>query len=294
MAEASIHPAADLTIGAIDLMYFPPARRSGVPQAGDAPCHEPIKPVVTLKKESGLRCVFVTQCKRWSCDRRIYCEDAHLDDILRYTAPYPEHFVGIGGYNPLEIANSIHESEIGICSHGFRGVYVHPGSFGVTLGDRRMYPLYMKAIEWRVPVILDVRLLSAADHVVRPAEVEQVAGDFSDLSFVIAQPQWPSEDMLGLAENLPNIHFCFDTPSLLTPAVRGFLNNPVGQTRCMWGSNGLPWKEALAEVARLQARNTSALLRDNATQLFGLDHLPLRQPEPFVESEEPPTRIVAE
>jgi len=294
MAERNLHPATDLSIGAIDLMYFPPARRSGATERSEPGCHEPVEPVVTLKKENGLGYVFITQCKRWSCDRRVYCDDAHLDDILRYTVPYPEHFIGISGYNPLEIAHSTHEAEMGIRSHGFRGVYVHPGSFGLTLSDRRMYPLYVKAIEWQVPVILDVRLLSAADHLVRLNEMEQVASDFSDLSFVIAQPQWSSEEMLRLVDDLANVNFCFDTPALLAPAVRGVVNSPAGRTRCMWGSNGLPWKEVLTEVVRLDSPHTRALLRDNAVQLFGLDHLPARKPMPFVESEEPPARIVAE
>ncbi len=294
MAERALHPATDLTRGAIDLMYFPPARVSNAPTSTESRCQEPIEPVLRLKEECGLGYVFVTQCKRWSCDRRIYCEDAHLDDILRYTCPYPEHFIGISGYNPLEIATSIHEAEIGIRNHGFRGVYVHPGSFGITLNDRRMYSLYVKAQEWGVPVILDVRPLSRVDHLVRAADIEQVAGDFSELSFVIAQPQWTTAEMLRLAEGTANIYLCFDTPSLLTPAVRAVVNNASAQSRCMWGSNGLPWKEALSEMARLQNPSTSALLRDNAVQLFRLDHLPKRKPTAFIESEEPPARIVAE
>ena len=294
MAANNSHPATDSTAGAIDLMYFPPARPAGTLGTGAINCYESVEAVVTLKKECGVDSVFITPCKRWSCDRRIYCDHAQLDDILRYTAPYPEHFIGIAGYNPLEIASSTLEAEIGIRNHGFRGVYVHPGSFGITLGDRRMYPLYVKALERQVPVILDVRPLSPAEHVLRPAEVRQLAGDFSELSLVIAQPQWSSEEMLRLAENQPNVYFCFDTPSLLTPAVRSFINNPSGQSRCMWGSNGLPWKEALSEAARLESPTTQALLRDNAVELFGLDRRPQRKATPFLESEEPSARIAAE
>jgi len=99
---------------------------------------------------------------------------------------------------------------------------------------------------------------------------------------------------LRLTENLPNVYFCFDTPSLLMPSVRSFINHPAGQTRFMWGSNGLPWKEALAEVERLQSPSTRALLRDNAVELFGLDRLPQRKAMTFLESELPNPRIAAE
>jgi predicted TIM-barrel fold metal-dependent hydrolase len=294
MADKRLQPKKDCTHGAIDLMYFPPARRTSRQSRGESRCHEPIDPLVDLKKEGGLGYVFVTQCKRWSCDRRIYCEDAHLDDILRYTSPYPEHFIGIGGYNPLEISGSTHEAEIGIQQHGFRGIYVHPGSYGVALNDRRMYPLYAKALEWRVPVILDLRLLANEMHPVRASEMVQVAGDLAELNFVVAQSPWPGDEMLHLVENLPNIYFCFDTAALLKPVVRNFVNSPSGQSRCTWGSNGLPWQEALAEVARIEISNTPRLLRDNAIDLFGLNRLRKREATPFVESEPTPARIVAE
>jgi hypothetical protein len=118
-----------------------------------------------------------------------------------------------------------------------------------------MYPLYAKAVEWQIPVILDVRLIADASHPVCDSEGVQVTGDFAELNFVFAQSLWPGEEMLRLVENLPNIYFCFDTAQLITPDVRSFVNSVSGQARCMWGSNGLPWKEALAEVARIEIAN---------------------------------------
>jgi predicted TIM-barrel fold metal-dependent hydrolase len=292
MAERHSTPAP--TDGAIDLMYFPPARRISGSGATEVRCHEPVEPVIGLKQESNLGYVFVTQCKRWSCERRIYCEDTHLDEVLRYTSPYPEHFIGIGAFNPLEIAASTHETEIGIQQHGFRGVYVHPGSFGIALADRRMYPLYAKALEWKVPIILDLRVLPAESRSARATELEQVANDLSNVNFVIAQSPWTSEEMLRISENFPNVYFCFDTAAMLTPSARAFANSPVGHARCLWGSNGLPWKEALADIDHLELPYTSALLRDNAAQLFRLRHLPRRKAKPFVETESAPIRIVAE
>jgi hypothetical protein len=100
--------------------------------------------------------------------------------------------------------------------------------------------------------------------------------------------------MLRLADNGANIYFCFDSPALRTPAARAVVNNPAGQARCMWGSSGMPWKEALSAIDRLHIPGTSALLRDNAAELFGLDRLPSRKAIPFVESEEAPMRIGAE
>lgn len=282
--------------GAIDLMYFPSAGRetkaNGKP--GERRCRESIEPVVERIKQCKIAHVFVTQCKRWSCDRRIYCDDLQLDDILRYTFPYPQYFIGIAGYNPLEIGASIQEAEIGIRQHGFRGIYVHPGSFGVTLNDRRMYPLFAKALDWQVPIMLDLRILEKQERTVRATEIDQVAGDFPELNFVVAQPPWTGEEMLHLADELPNLHFCFDSHGLRTPAARRVLSSTTGQSRCMWGSNGLLWKEALTETGHMEHAVASKLLRDNAVRLFDLEHLPQRVAKRFVEPEKAPLRIVAE
>ena len=293
MAGKNTEAAKDLMAGAIDVMYFPPARRTNAAALAELPCHEAIDPVITLKKECGLHYVLVTQCKRWSCDRRIYCEDTHLDDILRYTQPHPEHFIGIGAYNPLEIGDSTHEIEIGIKHHGFRGIYVHPGSFGISLADRRMYPLYVKAMEWNVPVILDIRPLAEDAHQPRAAEAAQIASDFPDLSLVLAQAPWSKQIIAQLLDDFANLYLCLDSAKLVSQDISDLAGSlPAG--RCMWGSNGLPWKEALAAVAQAHPTNAGAIVRDNAAHLFRLDHLRKRKPKAFIESEEAPPRIVAE
>jgi predicted TIM-barrel fold metal-dependent hydrolase len=46
----------------------------------------------------------------------------------------------------------------------------------------------------------------------------------------------------------------------------------MGQDRCLWGTNGLPWKESLDQVEGLGLKEETQrkLLRENAVQLFGL------------------------
>jgi hypothetical protein len=47
---------------------------------------------------------------------------------------------------------------------------------------------------------------------------------------------------------------------------------PHGQDRCLWGTNGLPWKESLDQVEQLGLKPEAKrkLLRDNAVELFRL------------------------
>jgi hypothetical protein len=263
------HEPAYQTSGAIDLLYFPPAHRTSGPRASETRCREPICSAVALKKECGLGYVFVTPCKRTECDRRIYCEETQLDDVLRYTLPCPEHFIGIGAFNPLDIAESIHQTEIGVRHYGFKGIYVHPGEFGISLSDRRMYPLYVKALDWKIPVIINLEITGKAKPV-RPDTLEQIAGDFPDLTFVIAQPRWTSDEMAHLSDDSTNTYYCFDTNSLLNDNTLEFANSLIGRSRCMWGSFGQAWEEALAGLAKTELLGRECFLHGNATRVFGL------------------------
>jgi hypothetical protein len=287
------HVPVDQSNGAIDLLYFPPARRAVAPCASETRCHEPIDSAVALKQECGLGYVFVTKCKRTECDRRIYCEETQLDDVLRYTLRYPEHFIGIGAFNPLDIAESTHQTEIGVRHYGFKGIYVHPGDFGISLCDRRMYPLYVKALDWKTPVIVNLETIGNAKPV-RPDTLQQIAGDLPDLNFVIVQPRWTSDEMSRLTDDAPNIHYCFDTDSLLNGNKLEFANSPTGRSRCMWGSNGYAWEEALAGLAKTKLHDRESFLHGNATRVFGLKQHRKRKVKPYHEIEEVPLRIVAE
>jgi predicted TIM-barrel fold metal-dependent hydrolase len=46
----------------------------------------------------------------------------------------------------------------------------------------------------------------------------------------------------------------------------------MGQDRALWGTNGLPWKESLAQLDELALKPEAKrkLLRENAAQLFKL------------------------
>ncbi len=287
MAESKSEPT--VFTGAIDLLYFPVT-----PDAANVRCHEPIEPVGAVARENNIAAVFVTPCRQFSCDRRWMCPETQLDDVLRYTAPHPETFVGLGSYNPLDIGPSLQQAEIGITQHGFRGIYVHPGSFGLAPNDRRMYPLYGRALGWGVPVILDLRRITQDSPTVLVAEIEQIARDFSGLTFVLAQPAWSNNEMLHLVEDFDNLNFCFDTTALQTPAGREFILSPVGKYRWTWGSNGHSWKESLAAIARIGVGNPGKMLRENAIRIFALDRMPKQGASPYIADKPAELPILAE
>jgi predicted TIM-barrel fold metal-dependent hydrolase len=61
-------------------------------------------------------------------------------------------------------------------------------------------------------------------------------------------------------------------PKYLKPEVVHFVNSRMGQDRCLWGTNGLPWGESLAQLEGLGLRPEARrkLVHDNAASLFRL------------------------
>jgi len=144
-----------------------------------------------------------------------------------------------------------------------------------------MYPLFEKSAEWGIPLILDLRPLAHEDPLTSAHAIEQIGDDFPELSCVLAHTDFTAEQMLRLTDQLPNLHFSFDTASLLFPEVRDFIQHEIGQRRSMWGSNGVPWKSALAELLRVGLPGRDAVLKHNASRIFGLNAQAKRKVHPY-------------
>jgi predicted TIM-barrel fold metal-dependent hydrolase len=221
--------------------------------------------------------VFITQCKMWSYRNKWMYMDTRLEEVAEYVQRYPERFVGLAGYNPFRIKESLEEIDRAVKEHHFRGVYVHIYGFDIPLHDAKMYPLYAKCVELDVPVSLQVgHVLEAmpSEHA-RPIYLDRVASDFPDLKLVGAHTGWPwVEELISVCYKWDNVYFGIDAwmPKYLKPEIIHFINSRMGQDRCLWGTNGLPWKESLDQVEGLGLRPEAKkrLLRDNAVELFKL------------------------
>lgn len=225
---------------------------------------------------AGIGRVLVSQCKRWSCERQWMCVDTRLDDVVRYTASSPR-FIGLAGYNPFDIAESLREIELGVATYAFRGAYLHADSFRLRLTDARMYPLFAKAAELGVPVLLQSSLVPRGD-------IDRLEVDFPELSLVLAQARPQLAEVTAIAAACENVFFALD-PGALTHLIHqwtalavahdesssSFLSE-VFQQRCMWGSNSLDWCDALRSVNSLPLlpETRACFLSRNAERVFAL------------------------
>ncbi len=245
---------------------------------GGLPRFESIPAMLAKMDEASVEKVFITQTKMWSYWRKWMYMDTQLEDVLQYTEKYPDRFIGLAGYNPFRIKDSLREIETAVTKHGFRGVYVHIYGFDIPLNDRRMYPLYAKCVELEVPVSMQVGhvLEAMPSDCARPMDLDRIACDFPDLRMIGAHTGWPwVEELISVCYKWDNVWFGVDAwmPKYLSPPILQFVNSRMGQDRAIWGTNGLPWKDSLKQVDEVfpKPEVRRKLLRDNAVQLFKLE-----------------------
>jgi hypothetical protein len=244
---------------------------------GGLPQFPSLESMVRTMDEAGVERVFITQTKMWSHRNHWMYMDTSLEDVAQYTRAFPQRFIGLAGYNPFRIRESLREIETAVREHGFKGVYVHIYGFDIPLHDRKMYPLYAKCVELDVPVSLQVGhvLEAMPSERARPIYLDRVACDFPELKLVGAHTGWPwVEELISVCYKWESVYLGVDAwmPRYLKPEVVHFVNSRMGQDRCLWGTNGLPWKENLAQIDELGLKPEAKrkLLRDNAVELFRL------------------------
>jgi len=227
--------------------------------------------------QAGVEKVFVTQTKMWSYWNKWMYMDTTLDEVSQYIDHSPHRFVGLAGYNPFRIKESLAEIDDAVRNRGFKGVYVHIYGFDIPLNHARMYPLYAKCVELDVPVSLQVgHVLEAmpSEHG-RPIYLDYVASDFPDLKLIGAHTGWPwVEELLSVCYKWDNVYVGIDAwlPKYLKPELVQFMNSRLGHDRCLWGTNGLPWGKSLEQLHQINLKPDviDRVSHQNARDLFGL------------------------
>ncbi|MBM4263633.1 MAG: amidohydrolase [Deltaproteobacteria bacterium] len=244
---------------------------------GGLPHYDSFETMLAKMDEAEVEKVFITQTKMWSYRNKWMYMDTQLEEVAQYTQRYPDRFVGLAGYNPFRIKESLAEIERAVKEYKFKGVYVHIYGFDIPIHDAKMYPLYAKCDELKVPVSLQVgHVLEAmpSEHA-RPIYLDRISSDFPDLKLVGAHTGWPwVEELISVCYKWDNVYFGVDAwmPKYMKPEILHYINSRMGADRCLWGTNGLPWKESLDQWDEMGLKENvkRKLLRDNAVELFGL------------------------
>jgi predicted TIM-barrel fold metal-dependent hydrolase len=235
--------------------------------------------VGTMDKAGYEKC-FMCAFKMGSYRNRSYNIDYTNEVVYEEVKKFPDRLIGISGYDPFDIANSIRSLEKSVKEYGFKGVYAHTLGWGIPANDRRMYPVYAKCVELDIPFSMQIGQSwePLPSEPGRPIYVDSVALDFPELRFVCSHTGYPwVEECVAVAWSRENIfidtsaHAPNTIPQRMAPLM-SFMASGAGRNKVLHGTNGWPLERIrpMFEALQMKEENFQAICRDNAIRIYKL------------------------
>lgn len=127
---------------------------------------------------------------------------------------HPDRFTGIGtisldGFSIKKALRQVDEcAEMGLI-----GLSIEPAFFGMHLDEKKMYPIYAKAMEKNLLVALHTGINYTTHQPMageNPILLDQIACDFPDLTLVASHGGWPwISEMVAVARKHPQVYIEF-------------------------------------------------------------------------------------
>jgi len=204
-----------------------------------------------------------------------YKED-HIYELMKQAGG---RIIGVAGYSPFHIPESLAWIRNAVENWGFKMVFAHPITFGLAVNDKKMYPLYGLCQELDIPVSMQVGHSAEPlpSWVGQPIMIDEVVMDFPDLRINLSHTGYPwRTEWADMLWKHPNVYgdIAAYMPSGLDKETLDFINSGVGRVKVMWGSNGFGLARGKMEIMKMEGWKdiTKAnLLRNNAIDFLRLD-----------------------
>ena len=207
------------------------------------------------------------------------------ETMARQVAQLPGRVFGNTAVDPKRVMAAVGEVERAITQFGFKCINVSAYRTGIKANDARFYPVYAKAVELNVPVMIYATMNYNTElpmDIGRPLYLDRVAMDFPELKIIASCGGWPwVNELVGVARRHPNIYI--DTsehrPKYLTkPGWEMLLQfaNSVLQDQMVfgsgWGDLGIPVGQIVKEMRALPLKDAvkEKWLYRNAARLFNM------------------------
>ena len=121
-----------------------------------------------------------------------YCEEN--DRVGEIARMHSDRFVGFASVNAADGMVAVNELKRAIETLGLRGLNVQPFASKIYANDKKFYPLYLKCLEYGIPVTIHTGINYSNDRTIdfgRPIYVDEVACDFPGLKIVMNHGGWP-------------------------------------------------------------------------------------------------------
>ena len=134
--------------------------------------------------------------------------------VADIVAQHPLRFTGIGTVNLADFSITKALQQIDECADmGLIGLSLEPAFFGLQLNEKRLYPIYAKAMEKNMLVALHTGINYTTNKPMageNPLLLDEIACDFPDLTLVASHGGWPwIAEMVAVARKHPNIYIEF-------------------------------------------------------------------------------------
>ena len=225
---------------------------------------------------AGFEKVFIAAVKMGSYRRRWLANDFSNEEVHQMIKMRPDRLIGLCGYDPLNIMESVRSIERAVKEYGFKGVYAHTLGWDIRADDSRMYPCYAKCIELGIPFSMQIghSLELMPSGAGRPIYIDKVALDFPELVFIASHTGWPwCHELIALASKHCNVFIDISAhlPKYLDPGLIQFMDTR-GRDKVLFGTNGFGLKRCKQQFMELKLKEETKrkVLRENAVRIFKL------------------------
>ena len=198
------------------------------------------------------------------------------EEVYEIIKQKPDRLIGMAGYNPMNIIESVRNIEKAVKEYGFKGVYAHTLGWDIRPDDRRMYPCYLKCIELGIPFSMQIghSLEMMPSEGGRPIYIDKVALELPELVFVASHTGWPwVDECIAMASKHPNVYIDIAShlPKYLEPSLIQFMDTR-GQNKVLFGTNSFGLKRCKDQLMEMNLKDETKrkVLRDNAMRVFKL------------------------
>ena len=226
--------------------------------------------------DAGFEKVFIVAVKMGSYRGRWLANDFSNQEVYEMIKGYPDRLVGMAGYDPLNIMDSLRQIETAVKEYGFKVVYAHTLGWDIRPDDRRMYPCYVKCVELGIPFSIQMghSLELMPSEAGRPIHIDKVVLDFPELTFIASHTGWPwCEELIAMATKHPNVYVDISAhmPKYLDQSLVQFMNTR-GRNKVLFGTNGFGLKRCKDQFMEMSLKDETKqkVLRDNALKIFKL------------------------
>ena len=130
------------------------------------------------------------------------------ESIAELVERHPDRLTGFASVDPQQGDQAAQDLEFAVRELGMKGLKLHPPTQHFYPDDPKAEPVWAKAEELRIPVLLHVGQTFAGGYVkyAHPINVDAVAADHPDLVILLAHFGFPwTEEVISLAWTRPNV-----------------------------------------------------------------------------------------